>query len=128
MLSAKFIGLQALKTEVKSLSDNFGKNMRKGMNQAVNLVEGDVIDNLSGKVLNVRTDRLRSSLQKQIHRYGAWGKVKTGVVYARIHEFGGKTGRGHAVNIPKRPYMLPALEKNTKKIVEILGKAVFDIE
>lgn len=31
-----------------------------------------------------------------------WGSNK---VYARIHQLGGKAGRGHAVTIPARPYL-----------------------
>jgi phage virion morphogenesis protein len=27
------------------------------------------------------------------------------VVYARIHQLGGKAGRGHAVTLPARPYI-----------------------
>lgn len=32
-------------------------------------------------------------------------EVGTNVVYAAIHQFGGKTGRGHAVELPARPYL-----------------------
>ncbi|NDV18265.1 phage virion morphogenesis protein [Pseudodesulfovibrio sp. JC047] len=31
-----------------------------------------------------------------------WGTNK---VYARIHQLGGETGRGHAVTLPERPYI-----------------------
>lgn len=27
------------------------------------------------------------------------------IIYARIHQFGGKTGRGHRVTLPARPYL-----------------------
>ena len=48
--------------------------------------------------------------------------VGTDVDYARIHEFGGKTGRGHAVTIKARPYLRPALEENRDKVKrEIVG-------
>lgn len=32
--------------------------------------------------------------------------VHANKVYARIHHFGGKAGRGHKVDIPARPYMM----------------------
>ena len=31
-------------------------------------------------------------------------------VYARIHEFGGRTGRGHRTRLPARPYIRPSFE------------------
>lgn len=31
--------------------------------------------------------------------------VGTNVKYARIHQLGGKAGRGHRANIPSRPYL-----------------------
>lgn len=31
-------------------------------------------------------------------------------VYARIHEFGGDTGRGHATHLPPRPYIAPSVD------------------
>ena len=37
--------------------------------------------------------------------------VGSNVKYAAIHQFGGKAGRGHKVNIPARPF-LPINEKN----------------
>lgn len=33
-------------------------------------------------------------------------EIGTNVVYAAIHQFGGKAGRGHKVNIPARPYLM----------------------
>jgi phage gpG-like protein len=64
-------------------------------------------------ILGVRTGRLRSSIattpaQKSGDTY--YCTIGTNVVYARIHEYGGQTGRNHAVNMPKRPFMRPAVE------------------
>jgi phage gpG-like protein len=63
--------------------------------------------------LGVVTGRLRSSITasptiKSGDTYTA--KIGTNVVYARIHEYGGQTGRKHATTIPARPYMRPAIE------------------
>jgi phage gpG-like protein len=33
------------------------------------------------------------------------------VVYSRIQELGGRTGRNHATYLPPRPYMRPALNQ-----------------
>lgn len=55
-----------------------------------------------GKTLT-DTGRLRNSIDYATAR----GKVMVGsnVRYARIHQLGGKTGRGHKVNMPARPYL-----------------------
>lgn len=56
----------------------------------------------SGKTLT-DTARLRKSID-----YAATGsKVMVGsnVVYARIHQMGGKAGKGHKLAIPARPYL-----------------------
>lgn len=56
----------------------------------------------SGKTLT-NTARLRKSID-----YAATAsKVMVGsnVVYARIHQMGGKAGKGHKLTIPARPYL-----------------------
>lgn len=55
-----------------------------------------------GKTLT-DTGRLRSSID-----YAATpSKVMVGsnIIYARIHQLGGKAGKGHKVKIPARPYL-----------------------
>jgi phage gpG-like protein len=49
---------------------------------------------------------LRRSITSEVTS-GKHVEVGTDKVYARIHEFGGKTGRGHRVNITARPYLMP---------------------
>ena len=44
--------------------------------------------------------------------------------YAAIHEYGGRAGRNKAVTIPKRPYLLPALEQFDKTTKEKFTNAV----
>ena len=63
------------------------------------LVHGDILDNLTNKKLNVRTGRLRAG--QRIPRVEGAGSIlkvffENKVVYARIHEFGGKT-RAHVI-------------------------------
>lgn len=45
------------------------------------------------------------------------------VVYARIQELGGTTGRGHMTELPPRPYMKPALDAAQEFIAEAFRKA-----
>lgn len=56
----------------------------------------------SGKTLT-NTARLRKSID-----YAATASmvmVGSNVVYARIHQMGGKAGKGHHVSLPARPYL-----------------------
>ena len=79
--------------------------------------------------LGVVTGRLRSSISfGQVVRRGNNYSLGIGsnVKYARIHEFGGKTGRNHAVTIPARPYLRPSIEnvKNRQRIRAIFIKNI----
>lgn len=59
---------------------------------------------LQNKKLLVESGRLRS----RIHYQAGASSVRigvTGIKYAAIHQFGGKTGRGRKVTIPARPYL-----------------------
>lgn len=79
------------------------------------------------KMLGVVTGRLRQSITREpVKKVGGAFQVKIGpqrVVYAAIHEFGGRAGRGGSVRIPARPYLGPALAKKADDIVERLGSA-----
>jgi len=57
----------------------------------------------AGQSLLVREGHLRDS----IHHVVAGNEVRVGsdMIYAAIHQFGGRAGRGHAVEIPARPYL-----------------------
>lgn len=52
-----------------------------------------------------------------------WGIDLDVVPYARIHELGGKAGRGLKTTIPARPYITPALEAFTggNKTIDAAG-------
>jgi len=91
--------------------------IRRSLRQSASFLTGWIKDKkLSGPrpgVLGVVTGRLRSSItslpvKKTANAYIA--TVGTKVVYGRIHEYGGKAGRGYAAKIPARPFMRPALE------------------
>ncbi|SFM68021.1 phage virion morphogenesis protein [Thermodesulforhabdus norvegica] len=69
-----------------------------------------------GKILT-ESGRLRSSIH-----YSAGSNevtVGTNVVYAAIHQFGGKAGRGHKVEIPARPYLV-VQDEDLEAIEEII--------
>jgi len=78
--------------------------------------------NLAGRMLHKRTGTLYNSWawEMQIVR-GGW-RLVTGsdCAYARIHNFGGWTGAGHATYIPARPYVDVAIKRNEKFMKRIL--------
>jgi phage virion morphogenesis protein len=55
-----------------------------------------------GKTL-VDTGRLRGSIGYEVGPDSV--SVGSNLVYARIHQLGGKAGRGHSVTLPPRPYL-----------------------
>jgi len=97
--------------------------IRQSLTQSAIFIAGWIKTNrLSGPRgptrLGVVTGRLRSSItstptQKEGNTYFA--RIGTNVVYGRIHEYGGMTGRNHSVNMPKRPFMRPAVEDKANR-------------
>lgn len=59
---------------------------------------------LAGKKILVASGALVGSINWQADRQGV--EIGTNRVYAAIHQFGGKAGRGRKVTIPARPYMV----------------------
>jgi phage gpG-like protein len=55
--------------------------------------------------------------QKDGQLYVMYGINLKAVPYARIHEFGGKTGRGGSVTLRARPYLRPGFQKYLDKQV-----------
>lgn len=50
---------------------------------------------------------------------GATGRVYPTVVYARIQELGGRTGRGGHTVLPARPYFTPAVQRVQPRLREL---------
>lgn len=105
---------------------------------------------LSGQVLNVRTGRLRRSINQKIklEKTGVYGIVGTNVEYARAHEYGGAVTvkahmrmmrtawgravknprkiqvRAHTVNYPERSFLRSALADMEPDIRAEIQKAL----
>ncbi len=73
-----------------------------------------------GETLSL-TGRLRRSFTVKASATRA--EVGTNVVYAAIHQMGGKAGRGGKVTIPARPFML-VQEEDWREIERQLGEYV----
>jgi hypothetical protein len=68
-------------------------NLKRGIDRGTNVLNRQIVQRkLSGQVLRVRTDMLRSSFHivraREQPGVGIYGLVSTNIVYARIHEKG----------------------------------------
>lgn len=75
-------------------------------------------------VLDVVTGRLRRSITAKVREENTNQFVLsfgTNVVYGRIHEYGGQTGRKHAVTLRPRPFLGPTMEKEFPAFRDRLG-------
>lgn len=71
-----------------------------------------------GKILQVSGQLAASVTEKHTSRSA---QVGTNKVYAAIHQFGGKAGRGHKVTIPARPFL--KLDKGAlEEIKRVIGE------
>jgi len=66
----------------------------------------------------VETGRLRQSITVKASRDSV--SVGSNLIYARIHNLGGKAGRGHKTTIPQRQY-LKIMEKTRDRMHAILS-------
>lgn len=72
----------------------------------------------TGKILQRRGNLARSITR---HSDATSAVVGTNLVYAAIHQFGGKAGRGHKVDIPARPY-LKLMPEDEEEIVNCFAR------
>jgi len=120
MITFSVRGLDKQLLHLGKIAKGLRPGLRKALRKASGHLKRRIKVNLSGRVLNVRTGRLRSSLEIEERATIGGHQIELGydlkrVVYARIHEMGGFAGRGRTVKIPKRPYLRRALVE--KKVV-----------
>lgn len=106
-------------------------------------------EKLSGQVLNVKTGKLRRSINAKFENSGNTGVVGTNVIYGRVHEKGGaleipqhmrmmkqafgkpaKVPReisisGHVANFPERSFLRSALRDLEPSIQSEVSKTVY---
>ena len=75
-----------------------------------------------GKTLT-DTGRLRGSIAHTVTEGGRAVEAGSNVVYAAIHQFGGRAGRGRRATIPARPY-LGIDERDRTNILHIISRAL----
>ncbi|MDE0048217.1 MAG: phage virion morphogenesis protein [Rhodospirillales bacterium] len=69
------------------------------------------------------TGRLRGSITHTLTDGGRGVEVGTDVLYAAIHQFGGRAGRKRRAKIPARPY-LGVDERDSAAILRIVARAI----
>ena len=69
------------------------------------------------------TGRLRGSIAHTVTDGGRAVEVESKVLYAAIHQFGGRAGRGRRVTLPARPY-LGIDERDRDAIARIVSRAL----
>jgi HK97 gp10 family phage protein len=121
-------GLNRLKSKLNKLKDNVkGDAVDQALFQAAAVVAGEAQRRVTGggnstSTLNVREGILRSGIKAVKIRKHVAAVSTSGVIYARIHEFGGQAARNHSATIPPRPYLRPALKVKKKEALEIIRK------
>lgn len=90
-LSVTIRGTDAVLAKLARKPAQLKRAIGLGLRAGALLVLRRASENLTGKVLNVRTGRLRQSLQFFARPDDGIAGVGTNLVYASIHEFGGRT-------------------------------------
>lgn len=85
-------------------------------------ITGEIKRNLSGRILNRRSGRLQDSWKWDIKSHGPRWRliISSDVPYARIHNFGGFTGKGHQTKIRKTRYVDRAVIAKKTQVRRIL--------
>lgn len=77
-------------------------------------------DNKTHNIL-IKSGILKNSIFATVDQNVGKINIGTNVVYAAIHNFGGKAGRNHSATIPARPFML-VQQQDYKYINNLLQK------
>jgi phage gpG-like protein len=133
MMHATIIGDRETIQRLERMPETVREVLRREINTlSIRLLGHVKADKLSGQVLNVRSGRLRRSINFRVEEVGSgiYGYVGTTVEYARVHEYGFKgvvsvrehlrrtvsgkmaSVRAHPrnVNVPERSFLRSALE------------------
>ena len=69
------------------------------------------------------TGRLRGSIAHTVTDGGRAVEVGSNVIYAAIHQFGGRAGRGRRAKLPARPY-LGIDERDRTNVLRLVSRAL----
>lgn len=129
---------------IGATASTFRPEMKRTMSRVAIILQRRVKQKLSGDVLNVRTNNLRSSIMQRVEENDAEisAVVDTKVKYARVHEYGFKGSvfvpsfmrrtqsgscvvRAHkrTMNMPQRSFLRSSLIELKDEIVEMVNKS-----
>lgn len=116
-------GLKGLEEKMKALPQQVNTAVERAMGFAGMAVKARAQENLSGRILNVKTGHLRGSIASVTKKAGIKSstRVGTSVRYGAAHEFG--SNRNKAVHWLKR-----STEESRKKVELIFQKEVARIK
>ena len=85
-------------------------------------ITGEVKRNISGRYLQRRSGKLYDSWEWEVQAASLGWRLTVGsdVAYARIHNFGGFTGKGHRTKIKKTSYLDRAVLAKKEQVRRIL--------
>jgi len=123
--SIKIKGMEKVQAKLNRVAKACPKEASKAINQSLMAVHSKVKNNISNKLLNVDTGTLRRSFNIEHSQLTKLtGKVGTKLVYAAIHEFGGRAGRARSVKLRARRYFSKSIDQSMKKIHGFFDKAI----
>lgn len=115
-----------LSRAIGDLAEHLPERIAPDLRKAVESIEADILEALSGRVLRKRSGNLYRSVRARAEqdRGSIELSFKAGgsrVPYALIHEFGGSTGRA---TLRARPYMRPSIESGIELAEQAIGKTL----
>jgi len=127
--SLKVKGTKGLARRIKRVADKADDGLLRAYRQAALLVVREAKQRTDVQFYHAgrpwkKTGSLKRSIREEVTREvgGVRAVVGTGLIYSRIHEYGGRAGRGHAAVIPARPYLEPALDAKHREIFELIAR------
>ena len=139
-VDVKIQGIESVEKNFKALSKRYSKNVAKALVQGGELVRGEAIKSIQntspgdqvtrsreggatydhtasspGDAPNTDTGDLVKSIQLDVQKKRVL--VGSGLAYAKFLEFGTRV-------MAPRPWLVPALEKNRKKIKKLIASAL----
>jgi len=135
--------MDAYKRKIEHAMKQMPGTVKRALNKSADVVAQEMKANLSGRVLQVRSGKLRRAVEKEIslkplrarvfidgkqqykaqsHEYGKTIFPKDGpFLVFRVGEKWVKTPR---VRIPKRPFAAPALERKRAQVLKFIRRSV----
>ena len=114
--------MEQLKDKLSSFMRKMPRTVMRELDRAGLFLVGDVQRNfLTGQSLNVRTGRLRRSIEHkaEITSDGARLRVGTNVFYGRIHELQLGRSKDHQ-------FLQPAVDKNRQKVITMIADGLIE--